>query len=180
MTKTSWERTGVTPDVEVSSQNALDVAYREALEGLMEKATDDRLREAYGRLLARTLAARPAVYLVWIVLSLCTVPMFVFSPSELAPMEDQSVLFGIINTAANATTDQNAVYGAAAEKVMLEVPESALTFQLLFPPSIGATIGADWFSGMVVKPWDARERTIFQILPGVPESITAGTCLCRG
>lgn len=125
----------------------------------------DRLRIAYGHTLGVTLAARPAVYLVWIVISLCTIPMFMMSPNELAPSEDQSVLFGIINTAANSTTDQNAVYSKAAEQVMLEVPETALTFQLLFPPSIGASIGADGFSGMVVKPWAERTRTVYQILP---------------
>ena len=94
------------------------------------------------------------------------------SPNELAPSEDQSVLFGIINTSANATTDQNAVYSKAAEEVMLKVPETALTFQLLFPPSVGATIGADGFSGMVVKPWAERDRTVDQILPGVQAEVS--------
>lgn len=132
----------------------------------------DKLRIVYGRTLGVTLAARPAVYLVWIVISLCTVPMFMMSPNELAPSEDQSVLFGIINTSANSTTDQNAVYSKAAEQVMLEVPETALTFQLLFPPSIGATIGADGFSGMVVKPWAERDRTVYQILPEVQAEVS--------
>ncbi|MGV6858433.1 MAG: efflux RND transporter permease subunit, partial [bacterium] len=132
----------------------------------------DRLRESYGRALGATLKARPAVYLVWIIVSLCTVPMFMFSPKELAPSEDQSVLFGIINTAANATTDQNAVYAEAAEQAMLDVPEAALTFQLLFPPSVGATIGADGFSGVVVKPWGERNRTVTQILPEVQAKVS--------
>lgn len=132
----------------------------------------DRLRESYGRVLGGTLKARPAVYLVWFVVSLCTVPMFMFSPSELAPTEDQSVLFGIINTASNATTDQNAVYAAAAEQVMLDVPEAALTFQLLFPPSIGATIGADGFSGVVVKPWAERDRTVTAMVPEVQAAVS--------
>jgi multidrug efflux pump len=132
----------------------------------------DRLREAYGRALAGTLNARPAVYLVWFVISLSTVPMFMFSPKELAPTEDQSVMFGIINVAANATTDQNAVYAEAAEQVMLDVPEAALTFQLLFPPSVGATIGADGFSGVVVKPWAERTRTVTEILPETQAEIS--------
>jgi len=131
----------------------------------------DRMREAYGRVLTGTLAARPAVYMVWIVLSLCTIPMFMMSPKELAPSEDQSVLFGIINASANATTDQNAVYSDAASDIMLKFPETALTFQLLFPPSIGATIGADGFSGMVVKPWNDRDRSVFQILPEVQADV---------
>jgi len=132
----------------------------------------DRLREAYGRTLSGTLRSRPAVYLVWVVVSLCTVPMFNFSPKELAPTEDQSVLFGIINTAANATTDQSSVYAQAAEQIMLEVPEAELTFQLLFPPSIGATLGADGFSGVVVKPWEERSRTVTQILPDVQARVS--------
>ncbi|MDN3556484.1 efflux RND transporter permease subunit [Halomonas maura] len=132
----------------------------------------DRLREAYGRGLGVTLGARPAVYLVWGVLSLCTIPMFLFSPKELAPTEDQSVLFGIINIAANATTDQNAVYAQAAEQVMLEVPEAELTFQLLFPPAVGATLGADGFSGVVVKPWGERTRTVTRILPEVQAEVS--------
>jgi multidrug efflux pump len=49
----------------------------------------DRLRQAYGRVLDRTMGARPAVYPVWVVLSLMTLPMYLFSPKELAPVEDQ-------------------------------------------------------------------------------------------
>ena len=132
----------------------------------------DRLQAAYGRALGGTLNARPAVYLVWLVVSLCTIPMYNFSPNELAPVEDQSVLFGIINVAANATADQNMVYGAASEQVMLDVPEAALTFQLLFPPSIGATIGADGFSGVVVKPWAERGRTVAAMVPEVQAQVS--------
>jgi len=132
----------------------------------------DRLQEMYGRLLGSTLNARPAVYLVWAVISLSTIPMFMFSPNELAPTEDQSVLFGIINTASNATVDQNAIYAEAAEKVMLDVPEAALTFQLLFPPSVGATIGADGFSGVVVKPWGERTRTVTEMVPEVQAKVS--------
>ena len=34
----------------------------------------DRLRRAYGRVLDATLSARPAVYIVWMALSLLTIP----------------------------------------------------------------------------------------------------------
>ncbi|HVY78074.1 MAG TPA: efflux RND transporter permease subunit, partial [Solirubrobacterales bacterium] len=127
----------------------------------------DRLREAYGRVLAGTLNARPAVYLVWAVVSSLTVPMFMMSPKELAPTEDQGVIFGILNSASNATAEQKNLFGRAAEQVFLTTPEVDLTFQLLFPPSAGASIGADGFSGMVVKPWAQRKRTTLQILPEV-------------
>jgi multidrug efflux pump len=66
----------------------------------------DAVRYGYGRVLSGTLNARPAVYLVWVVIGLITVPMFMFSPKELAPSEDQNVIFSIINAPANASADK--------------------------------------------------------------------------
>ena len=69
-----------------------------------------RIRAVYGRLLDGTLDARPAVYMVWVVVSLLAVPMFIMSPVELAPVEDQGVIFGIFDAAANSTLDQTSTY----------------------------------------------------------------------
>ena len=122
-----------------------------------------RLRNAYGRLLDVTLQARPAVYTVWIVVSLLTVPMFMMSAKELAPTEDQGVIFGILDASANSTLDQNKRYAAAVNKAFLSVPETNFTFQITLPNS--------GFGGMVVKPWDERKRNIFQILPEVQKKL---------
>src|ERR1700749_5027812 len=51
-----------------------------------------RLLEA--RLLDVTRRARPAVYVVWIGLTLLIYPLYLFSAAELAPNEDQGVVFG--------------------------------------------------------------------------------------
>jgi multidrug efflux pump len=77
----------------------------------------DRFRNAYGRVLDRTLRVRPAVYAVWIGLALLTVPMFTMSQRELAPTEDQGVIFGFIDSPANATLDQLQPFADAAGKV---------------------------------------------------------------
>ncbi len=127
----------------------------------------DALRQSYGRALGGTLNARPAVYLVWAVFGLLWIPMYMISPKELAPTEDQGVIFGIINAASNVSADQKNVYGKAAEKAFLVTPERDLTFQIMLPPAAGASVGADGFSGMVVKPWNQRKRTTAQILPEV-------------
>ncbi len=129
----------------------------------------DRVRQGYGGLLARTLRARPAVYAVWILLSLLALPMYMFSPKELAPVEDQGFMFGIINNAGNASADQKSLFGRAAEQVFLSEPERDLTFQLLFSPTdpFAAAQGLGGFSGMVVKPWKQRQRSIAQIVPEV-------------
>jgi multidrug efflux pump len=124
-----------------------------------------RLRGVYGRLLDGTLRFRPAVYLVWIAVSLLTIPMFIMSPRELAPTEDQGVIFGILDAAANSTLDQTSRYAAAANRAFLSVPETEFTFQITFPSS--------GFGGLVTEPWDDRDRTIFDILPEVQQKLSA-------
>jgi multidrug efflux pump len=123
------------------------------------------IRRIYGRLVDMTLDARPAVLSVWVVISLLTVPMFLMSPKELAPTEDQGVIFGIVDASANATLDQTTLFTTAVNQAYLSVPETRFTFQITFPTS--------GFAGMVVKPWDARERSIFQILPEVQQKLGA-------
>jgi multidrug efflux pump len=124
-----------------------------------------RIRAFYGRWLDATLDSRPAVYLVWISVSLLTVPMFIMSPVELAPTEDQGVIFGILDASADSTLDQTSLYAAAANRAFLSVPETDFTFQVTFPTS--------GFGGMVTRPWGERERTTFQILPEVQRKLHA-------
>lgn len=123
----------------------------------------DRLKGLYSRMLTWTLGARPAVYTVWLVISFLAVPMFVMSAKELAPMEDQGVIFGIMDSAANSTIDQNAHFSKAVDKILMDVPEREFTFQITMPNS--------GFSGMVAKPWQERKRTIFQIMPEVSQKL---------
>jgi multidrug efflux pump len=122
-----------------------------------------RIRNVYGRLLDYTLNARPAVYTVWIVISLLTIPLFSMSAKELAPVEDQGVIFGIVDAAANSTLDQNSGFTAEVNKVFMSVPEADFTFQATMPNS--------GFSGVQVKPWKERKRNVFQIMPEVQRKL---------
>ena len=117
----------------------------------------DRLRRFYGRVLDATLSARPAVYVIWIGLSLLTIPLFMMSSKELAPMEDQGFVMGIVEAAADATIDQTTFYTEAINREFDSMPEEEQTFQITFPDN--------GFSGLVLKPWGERKRTVFQILP---------------
>jgi multidrug efflux pump len=148
--------------------------HEKGFSGFVHRAFD-KLKDGYGRVLARTMRARPAVYAVWALLSLLVIPLYMFSPKELAPLEDQGFMFGIINNAGNASADQKSFFGRAAEKVFLDTPERALTFQLLLSPSdpFAAALGVGGFSGMVVKPWDERQRSIAQIVPEVQAKLSA-------
>ena len=124
-----------------------------------------KLRGFYGRLLNGTLNARPAVYMVWIAVSLMVIPMFTQSAKELAPTEDQGIIFGILDAAANSTLDQTSRYASAVTDAFLSVPETDFVFQMTMPSS--------GFAGMVVQPWQKRERTIFQIMPEVQGKLRA-------
>jgi multidrug efflux pump len=119
----------------------------------------NRLRDVYGRALDKVLAARPAVYSVWLVLALLSVPMFKMSPGELAPNEDQGIIFGIIDAPANATIEDTVRYTEAANDIFFQEPETAFSFQITQPSS--------GFAGMVLKSWGERERTPSEILPEV-------------
>jgi multidrug efflux pump len=110
-------------------------------------------------MLDSTLNARPAVYMFWIGLTLLCFPMFQMSQKELAPTEDQGVIFGILEAPANATIDQTDRYAKRVDEIFREIPETAYTFQLIFPTS--------GFAGAVLQPWGERERTAFQIMPEV-------------
>jgi multidrug efflux pump len=133
--------------------------------GFINRTFDQYIRKTYGRLLDGTLNARPAVYTVWIVLTLLCFPMFKFSQQELAPTEDQGVIFGIIEAPANSTIDQTVKYANKVEDVFLSIPETAFTFQLTFPSS--------GFGGGVLKPWDERKRTAFEILPEAQKKLAS-------
>jgi multidrug efflux pump len=121
--------------------------------------TFDRFRDWYGEHLDRTLAARPAVYTVWIALSLLGALFWKMSPSELAPKEDQGVIFGIVTAPANATIDDTIRYANAAEKVFLSLPDTRFTFQITLPDS--------GFGGMVLRPWGIRKKPTKDYLPEV-------------
>jgi multidrug efflux pump len=129
--------------------------------------TFDRIRNWYGRKLDRTLRLRPAVYTAWIGLSIIALIFLKMSMSakELAPTEDQGVIFGIVDAPANATIEQTASFADAAGKIFLGFPQTKFTFQLTFPSS--------GFGGMVLKPWDQRKETAFQLLPQVQQKLGA-------
>jgi multidrug efflux pump len=132
--------------------------------GLVNR-TFDRFRDWYGRHLDRTLAARPAVYTVWIGLSLLGALFWYMSPNELAPTEDQGVIFGIVTAPANATIDDTIRYADAAGKIFHDIPDTRFTFQITNPDQ--------GFGGMVLKPWGTRKTPTAAYLPVVQQKLGA-------
>ena len=117
----------------------------------------DKVREKYSSLLALSLRNRPVIYGVWFGLSLLCVPMFILSPKELAPTEDQGIIFGILETPANSTLEQTIHYAERANDIFMEPVETDYTFQIT-----GSNFG---FGGLVTDSWENRDRTVFEMMP---------------
>ncbi len=125
----------------------------------------ERLKRGYGKVLTQTLDSRGIIYTGWIILGVLGILMIKNSKRELAPTEDQGVIFGATIASADATLDQNRPLAAAVNKVFKDVPEKDFVFQLTQP--------SGGFGGMVVKPWNERKRSIQEILPEVTAKLHA-------
>ncbi len=123
----------------------------------------DQLKHYYGRVLDLTLSARPAVYFFWMSLSLLAIPLYNMAPRELAPVEDQSVVFGIVEAAANATIDDTTFYTEALNRAWMKTAEANRTFQITFPDN--------GFGGLVLKSWGERKRSVFKVVPEVQKAV---------
>jgi multidrug efflux pump len=116
----------------------------------------ERVRGAYGRSLAGTLKYRPVVLVLWAIVVALIVPFYMFSQRELAPPEDQGVVFGVIQSSANSTIDQTNLFTTEVYDVYHAFPESESIFQITSP--------SGGFGGMVTKPWSQRKKTAQQLL----------------
>ena len=116
----------------------------------------DGVRVRYTRALSGTLRYRPVVLVLWALVGLLIVPFYLLSQRELAPDEDQGVVFGVVQAAANATVEQTTLFTEQIHEVYRSFPETASIFQLTFPTG--------GFGGMVTKPWSERSKTTQQLL----------------
>ena len=134
-----------------------------------------RLNERYKSALTVVMHYRPAVVTGAIILGLLVIPLYMFSTKELAPREDQGVVFGIVQTGPNNSLDASVKAAEPLYSVFKSFPEYTQTFQLM---------RADGgFSGMILKPWGERKRTSQQlegeawgktsVMPGVRVIVTS-------
>jgi multidrug efflux pump len=130
-------------------------ASHKGLAGLINR-NFEKVRSLYSRLLAGTLQYRPVVLTVWAIVAVLMIPFYMFSMRELAPAEDQGVVFGVIQGAPNATIDQTDLFTKQVYDVYHSFPESAGTFQITQPNG--------GFGGMVTKPWSQRTKTAQQLM----------------
>lgn len=122
-----------------------------------------RFRTWYVEKLKVSLENRAGVYVFWLGITALCFPLYSMSAKELAPAEDQGVIFGIVDAQANSTVDQSSHYGKQVNEAFMSVDGTDFTFQLTMPTG--------GFSGLVTKPWEDRERDVFQMMPDVKKKL---------
>jgi multidrug efflux pump len=116
----------------------------------------DRLRSRYERVIGASLGWFPITIVAAVMLTLLLLPFFMMAQHELAPKEDQGVVFSILQSSPTSTIDQNVLFATEAQRMFESVPEYENSFQL--------TTQAGGFSGIILKPWSERTRTSLQIM----------------
>ena len=122
----------------------------------------DGLKVRYQRLLHGTLNSRPVV-IVFAVLVLCLIPVFLkFSQSQLAPDEDQGIIFMIATSPQPTNLDYMNKYTDQFISIFKAFPEYYSSFQINGFNGVQSGVG-----GFLLKPWDERKRTQMELLPEV-------------
>lgn len=126
----------------------------QGLSGKINRAFDG-LRNRYDHLINHSLNWVPVTITVAVLLTLLLVPFFMFANKELAPKEDQGIVFSILLPSPNGTIDQNMIFSEQVQDMFESFPEYANSFQI--------TSTSFGFGGAILKPWSERERSAEQI-----------------
>ncbi len=130
-----------------------------------------RLQGFYERRLHGVLETRPAAVIVAVLVLAAIVPFFLMSKGELAPSEDDGIIFMQVQAAPNATIEQTEMFADQVSEVIRKSypAETAEIFQL---SGFGGTPNAA-FIGWRLKPWSQRERTAGELLGEVQRKVAA-------
>ena len=119
----------------------------------------EALRVRYRRRLSRTLEFRAMTLLVLGAVVALAGLMYVTTPPELAPEEDQGVLFSMVKTPQYANLDYLEHTTRQLEGVFNTVPERLHVFTINGLESVH-----DAFAGILFTPWPERDRNQKEIL----------------
>ena len=114
----------------------------------------------YGRRLAGTLDYRPVVIVFAIGILATLVFLYTHVQKELAPQEDQGVLFALGKGPQYANLDYTEAFGREIEAIYRSFPETDATFMINGFQGLNTS-----FSAMVLKPWDERAQSTKSLSP---------------
>ncbi|MAR93131.1 MAG: multidrug efflux protein [Pseudomonadales bacterium] len=112
-----------------------------------------RLEQLYSHLLGHTLALRPAVLAVGLVVLAGIVLLFSGVKRELAPAEDHGYIFASVKAPQYANIDYTSHHTQKITDIFLSLPEQESSFM---NNGVGGQNNA--FGGVILQPWEQRQR----------------------
>jgi multidrug efflux pump len=127
----------------------------------------DGVRRAYGWLLDRALGMRWGIVAASLLIMAAAVPLYQYSRTELAPVEDQGHISMFLEASPDSTLENSNRESLNVVKTITSFPEAEFMWSL--------TAGWGGFGGMVTKDWHDRKRStqemygeVFGRVLGVP------------
>jgi multidrug efflux pump len=121
----------------------------------------------YGRQLDRSLDYRPVTGLFALTMLGLVGFLYMNTARELAPEEDQGIVFSVTKAPKYANIDYVDFYGEKLDKAFAKFPETDLRFVL---NGINGPQGG--IAGMLLKPWDERVRSSIKLKPLVQAELS--------
>lgn len=115
-----------------------------------------RLEKAYAKLLTRVFKNRPQVIVFAVFVTLLIPPLYLFSKSELAPVEDQSSIQMFVETPPESTLEYTSLQMKALVETAIQTPNSVGMWHIVF--------GTSGFGGLNFVPVSEREEGIQALL----------------
>jgi multidrug efflux pump len=119
----------------------------------------EALRRRYENRLHKTLNFRAMTMLVLVGVLALTGIMYASTPKELAPEEDQGILFLLVKTPQYANLDYLEQTTDNLYKILDDIPEKSHVFTINGSGGVHQA-----FVGLLLKPWDQRKRSQKQVL----------------
>jgi multidrug efflux pump len=126
----------------------------------------ERLKVYYQKRLHGVLNFRPVTVVFSIIILTSCVFLFMYTPQELAPDEDQSVLFAQSTAPEYANLDYVTAFTNELGKIFTSFDETQGYFIINGASGVNTAIG-----GIILKPWDERKLTQQKLNPKVQEKV---------
>jgi multidrug efflux pump len=127
-----------------------------------------RLEKSYQQSLHKSLNHQASVALVALAALVSIYFLYTSTQNELAPTEDQGILFSIATGPNTATADYMYAYSTLMNTAYESFPETSDYFIINGLGSVNTTI-----AGMIFKPWEERERSQAQVLPELDAALAS-------
>ncbi len=127
----------------------------------------EQLSLSYQKKLHSTLHYVPVVAVFSIIILVGIYYLYSTSKKELAPQEDKGIIISILSTQPNATLQQTQLYSKQVYDTFAEYPETEHVFQIDGMSGVNSSI-----AGMVLKPWEERQKTTMVLQPEIQQKLT--------